>query len=174
MFLAILNDKSLEKYFQHIIEQIEIPITLDVKNIHFSKIEITFTQKDIILKSIQKILKISLPLTLKNFQTALMKILSDYKISFQDALYYPINHSVFFEGKKIVLGEIHNQILYQLILHQNSGIDKFDLYQKIWPNDKEAQINKLETHLTNFRNNLLSNINLKIQFASNKGLIKLN
>ena len=101
MFLAILNDKSLEKYFQHIIEQIEIPITLDVKNIYFSKIEITFTQKDIILKSINKILKISLPLTLKNFQTALMKILSDYKISFQDALYYPINHSVFLRVKKL-------------------------------------------------------------------------
>ena len=174
MFLIIFNEKSQEKYFRHIFEQIEIPITLDNKNIYFSKIEITFTQKEVMFKSIHMNVKISLPLTLKSFHTALMKILSDYNISFQDAFYYPINHSVFFEGKKIVLGEIHNQILCQLILHQNFGIDKFDLYQKIWPNDKDIQINKLETHLTNFRNNLFSNLNLKIQFASNKGLIKLN
>ena len=174
MFLAIFKDKLHEKYFQQIIKQIETPITLDTQDLHFSKFEITFNQKEMNLRSKDKTIKISLPLTLKSFQAALMKILSEYKIIFQNAFYYPINHCVFFDGKKIVLGEIHNQILCQLILNKNLGIDKFDLYQKIWPNDKDIQINKLETHLTNFRNNLFSNLNLKIQFASNKGLIKLN
>ncbi len=174
MFLAILEDKSYEKYFHNIYSQIQIPITLNTQDNYFSKIEIIFAQKTMNLKSSDKILKISLPLTLKSLQTAFNKILSDYKIIFQNASYHPIKHCVIFEDKKIVLGEIHNQILSQLILNQNQGIDKFDLYQKIWPLDKDILINKLETHLTNFRNNLLSNLNFKIQFSSHKGLINLN
>ena len=61
MFLIIFNEKLHEKYFQHIFEQIEIPITLDNKNIYFSKIEITFTQKEVMFKSIHMNVKISLP-----------------------------------------------------------------------------------------------------------------
>ena len=174
MFLAILENKSYEKYLLNIFSQMNIPIILNSQDNYFSKIEIIFTQKTINLKSSDKILKISLPLTLKSLQTAFNKILYDYKIIFQNASYHPIKHCVIFEDKKIVLGEIHNQILSQLILNQKLGMDKFDLYQKIWPLDKDIQINKLETHLTNFRNNLLSNLNFKIQFSSNKGLIKLN
>lgn len=174
MFLAILENKSYEKYFLNIFSQIKTPIIVNTQDNYFSKIEITFTQKTMNFKSSDKILKISLPLTLKSLQIAFNKILSDYKIIFQNASYHPIKHCVVFEDKKIVLGEIHNQILSQLILNQKLGIDKFDLYQKIWPLDKDIQINKLETHLTNFRNNLLSNLNFKIQFSSNKGLIKLN
>ena len=174
MFLAILENKSYEKYLLNIFSQIKIPIILNSQDNYFSRIEIIFTQKTMNLKSSDKILKISLPLTLKNLQNAFNKILSDYKIIFQNASYHPIKHCVIFEDKKVVLGEIHNQILSQLILNQKLGIDKFDLYQKIWPLDKDIQINKLETHLTNFRNNLLSNLNFKIQFSSNKGLIKLN
>lgn len=174
MFLAILDNKSYEKHLHNIFSQIKIPIILNTQDNYFSKIEIFFTHKTMNLKSSNRILKISLPLTLKSLQTSFIKILSDYKIVFQNALYYPIKHCVIFESKKIILGEIHNQILCQLILNQNQGIDKFDLYQKIWPIDKDLQINKLETHLTNFRNNLFSNLNFKIQFSSNKGLIKLN
>ena len=174
MFLAILDNKSYDKHFHNIFSQIKIPIILDSQDNYFSKIEIFFNQKTIQLKIADKILKISLPLTLKSLQSSLIKILSDYKIVFQNALYYPIKYCVIFEGKKVILGEIHNQILCQLILNQSQGIDKFDLYQKIWPLDKDTQINKLETHLTNFRNNLLANLNFKIQFSSNKGLINLN
>ena len=83
MFLAILDDKSYEKYFQNIYSQIQIPITLNTQDNYFSKIEIIFAQKTMNLKSSDKILKISLPLTLKSLQTALNKILSDYKIIFK-------------------------------------------------------------------------------------------
>ena len=168
MFLAILEDKSYERYFNNIYSQIQIPITLNTQDNYFSKIEIIFAQKTMNLKSSDKILKISLPLTLKSLQTAFNKILSDYKIIFQNASYYPIKHCVIFKDKKIVLGEIHNQILSQLILNQNQGNESLIYIKKYEPLDKDIQINKLETHLTNFRNNLLSNLNFKIQFSSHK------
>ena len=46
--------------------------------------------------------------------------------------------------------------------------------KKIWPLDKDYQINKLDTHLSNFKNILMSNIKFEIQFSSTKGIIKLN
>ena len=38
-----------------------------------------------------------------------------------------------------------------LILNKSSGVDKFELYKKIWPLDKDYQINKLDTHLSNLK-----------------------
>ena len=174
MFLIKFNDKYFEKYFIEVLKQTKIPIVLDEKEKYFSKIEIFYHSREIIIRNTQKSFKLALPCLLESLFSNLMTILSDFKINIQNFDYYPISNLVIFKDQKIVLGDIHNKILINLILYQTSGIDKFELYKKIWPLDKDYQINKLDTHLSNLKNILINKIKFEIEFSSNKGLIKLN
>ena len=174
MFLIQFNEKYYENYFIDVLQQIKIPITFDEKEKYFSKIEIIQQSREIIIKNNQMSLKLALPCLIESFLSNLMKIFLDFKVNFQNSQFYPINNLVIFQNQKIVLGDIHNKILTSLILHKTTGINKFDLYKKIWPLDKDYQINKLDTHLSNFKNILMSNIKFEIQFSSSKGIIKLS
>ena len=42
----------------------------------------------------------------------------------------------------------------------------------IWPNDKDVQLNKLDTHMTNLKNKL-KEIGLNIRFVTNSGKVQL-
>jgi len=52
-------------------------------------------------------------------------------------------------------------------------MEKVDLYKNIWPKDKDYQMNKLDTHLTNLKNYIYEKIDLKLNFSSISGQIKL-
>ena len=73
----------------------------------------------------------------------------------------------------INLKNIHNLILNYLTLYKENGIEKHKLYSIIWPNDKDISINKLDSHLTNLKNEIFDCIGFNIQFNSNKKIIKL-
>ena len=60
-----------------------------------------------------------------------------------------------------------------LLLNSDRGINKVDLIKTIWPNDKEIFFNKLDTHLTNLKNNLSKEIDYDLKFSSKSGIIKL-
>ena len=174
MFLIQFNDNYYEKYFIDVLHQTKIPITFDEREKYFSQIEIIHQAREIIIKNNHMSLKLALPCLIESLFSNLMNIFLDYKVNFQNSHYYPINNLVICKNQKIVLGDIHNKILTSLILYKNTGIDKFDLYKKIWPSDKDYQINKLDTHLSNFKNILMNNIKFEIQFSSSKGIIKLS
>ena len=61
-----------------------------------------------------------------------------------------------------------------LLMSMENGISRKELYFHIWPNDKDIQINKLDTHLTNLKNYLLENLNLKLNIISQKNAVYLN
>ena len=71
------------------------------------------------------------------------------------------------------LNFISNEILRNLYLYKERGIDKNILYSSIWPQDKEILINKLDTHLTNTKNLIQDNFNIELKYASKKGIVKL-
>ncbi len=71
------------------------------------------------------------------------------------------------------LNYISNEILRNLYLYKEGGIDKNILYSSIWPKDKEILINKLDTHLTNTKNLIQDNFNIELKYASKKGIVKL-
>ena len=60
-----------------------------------------------------------------------------------------------------------------MILSYPDRIEKVDLYNNIWPKDKDYQMNKLDTHLTNLKNYIYEKIDLKLNFSSISGQIKL-
>ena len=65
-------------------------------------------------------------------------------------------------------------IFQELIRAKDTGIKKTNLYSIIWPNDYNIQINKLDTHLTNLKNFLKSEINYELNYLSQSGIIKIN
>tara|TARA_B100000035_G_C20986468_1_gene548053 strand:+ start:212 stop:736 length:525 start_codon:yes stop_codon:yes gene_type:complete len=174
MFLIKFNNSIYEKYLIDVLKQKTLPVTFCNNSKYFSQIEFNIQPKEITLKNEQKKQRILLPFLLENLSSCLMSFLSDYLVMVQSAQYFPINNTLIFKEKKIVLGDIHNKIMTHLILNKSSGVDKFELYKKIWPLDKDYQINKLDTHLSNLKNILMNDIKFKIKFSSNKGLIRLN
>jgi len=75
------------------------------------------------------------------------------------------------KSSSLKLRNTHNLILREALKFKNQGINKVDLYKKIWPNDVDIQINKLDTHLTNLKNLLLEYFGYKLKFKSNQGKI---
>ena len=61
-----------------------------------------------------------------------------------------------------------------LLLNTDSGIEKNELIKYIWPKDKEVFFNKLDTHLTNLKNQVSSDLNLDLNFSSKSGILKLS
>jgi len=53
------------------------------------------------------------------------------------------------------------------------GMPKNSLYKKLWPNDKEISINKLDTHLTNLKNDFETKFGQNLNLVSSKGNIRL-
>ena len=78
------------------------------------------------------------------------------------------------ENKISFLSDIQNEIMIHLLLNLSNGIDKIELIQNIWPNDKDIFFNKLDTHLTNLKNQLLTDIDFKLKFSSKSSLLKLS
>ena len=63
------------------------------------------------------------------------------------------------------LSNIQNHILSLLITSPN-GINKNQLYKVVWPHNKDYSVNKLDTHLTNLKKKLKTEIEVDIQIKS--------
>ena len=94
-----------------------------------------------------------------------------FGIEVNGAKFYPLRQSLEFKNKHINLGNIHFTIFSHLLLNCNEGSNKVELYKSIWPLDKEYQINKLDTHLTNLKNYLKEKLNFSLIFSTNLGSI---
>ena len=71
------------------------------------------------------------------------------------------------------MGSIHNSIISSLLLNIDEGVNKLSLYGKIWPNDKNIQINKLDTHITNLKNKLNNDLGFDLNLVSISGNLRL-
>ena len=63
--------------------------------------------------------------------------------------------------------------MISLLLNIEEGIEKTKLIKKIWPKDKDIFFNKLDTHLTNLKNQLQNDLNFNLKFSSKSGILKL-
>ena len=76
--------------------------------------------------------------------------------------------------KTTLLSEIQNNIMIYLLLNLDNGIEKIELMKNIWPKDKDIFLNKLDTHLTNLKNQIYNDLNSEIKFSSKSGILKLS
>ena len=173
MFLLKSNDEFTLKSISHLFNQREFYYTLDENKKYFFIVKIKKFQKELQIKSLQKISTLKLPSTFHELSTALSKLLHDHSIEIGSIKFYPYRQSLHYKDRHTNLGNIHFIILKQFILSHPDTIEKEDLYKNIWPKDKEYQMNKLDTHLTNLKNYLDEKIDIKLNFSSISGKIKL-
>jgi len=175
IFKIISNNTILEKEIYSLIETkidqrfsfSEIDNFLFVINIQ-ENISATFLNSDF-----SKIIKIQKPFSFKSVLDAIDKILNNYEYNLQSVIYAPFRQELVNQTKKLKLTDIHNLILVNLIMYQYE-IDKNILYKKIWPKDKEIQINKLDTHLTNLKNLINKNIDYDLKFKTQKNILMID
>ena len=59
------------------------------------------------------------------------------------------------------------------LIISKSGINKDKLYRLIWKKDKDISINKLDTHLTNLKNQLKKDLGMNAYFQSQDKTLRL-
>ena len=175
IFKIISNNPILEKEIYSLLE-----IKID-QRFSFSEIDNFLfvlkiqenTSETFLNSDFSKIIKIQKPFPFKSVLDAIDKILNSYEYNLQSVIYAPFRQELVNQEKKLKLTDIHNLILINLIIYQYK-IDKNILYKKIWPKDKEIQINKLDTHLTNLKNLINQNLGYDLKFKTQKNILMID
>ena len=148
----LINDINTEKYFVNI--------------------EIDTTDNNLNLNCDGKKDYLSMPIDINSLYGQILRIISDIKISKNDYDYFPYQRVLLTKSKKSLLSDIQNTIFSNLIISK-SGINKDKLYGLIWKKDKDISINKLDTHLTNLKNQLKNDLGITANFQSQDKTLRL-
>ena len=173
--MFLIKDKTNNFSSKNLIDlllQNNTNIIVSTSKNYFSSIELSFEENGIILIFEKRQFVLKNPISFNDFHDKLLLIISDYKVSFQEFEYFPLQQKVHNKNKTKKLTYTHAIILNNLILNQD-GINKSDLYKIIWPADKEMSLNKLDTHLTNLKNIFVKDLKCPLDYFSKNGLLKL-
>ena len=140
---------------------------------HQILIKIINTDKIITLEINGEKIELMLPVDINTLITQILKKILDTNFLLGDCKYFPYQRIISSSKRKSLLSDIQNIIITNLIL-TDVGIDKESLYKKIWKRDKSIFINKLDTHLTNLKNQIYNDLNFEIKFSSKSGILKLS
>ena len=168
------KDSFILKSFQNLFEQKKLfIIDCDAEN-YFHNLEISRIDNEIhFLLNKKNNLNWKTPTTFHKIFKKIYDNLSNDFIYISDMKYYPLKNIIESGSKKLQLSEIQNSILLILYLHLKNGINKENLAKIIWPKDKNISINKLDTHLTNLKNQIAKDLNFNLKFSSKSSLLKL-
>ena len=167
------DDDFLKKNFIDLFDQKNFFLSLYLSDQHF--FVITILKKEGFLEFLinDEKIKFNLPKSFSEIFEKLFKKISNISIIVENYEYYPFKQLMKKNEKNILLTDIQNTIMCNLLLNSKKGINKTDLIKIVWPNDKEIFFNKLDTHLTNLKKNLLTDIGYDLKFSSKAGIIKL-
>lgn len=135
-------------------------------------IEVNEIEKHLILIVNGSKTKLSLPVDLNILASEISKSVMDINYTIGKNKYFPYQRLITDLDKKSYLSDIQNIIISKLLIY-DEGIDKDLLYKSIWKRDKQISINKLDTHLTNLKSQLKSDLQLKINFQSQNKILRL-
>ncbi len=161
-------------FLEHIIKllnQRNFPLIKNQIINDYGTIEFIINKNNISLKFNNSEVNIKKPFDLNTLWNSLDGLLSNHKISFDYLFYYPMKEYLKYQNNNLKLTHTHNLIIQEILQNQDSKISKNDIYKKIWPNDVNIQINKLDTHLTNLKNTLYDQFSYELKFSSTGGFI---
>lgn len=138
----------------------------------FATINIVVKNNNIYLECEDKQENLSLPIEVNLFLGQILRIISDIKISKEEYDYFPYQRVLIRDSKKSLLSDIQNIIFSNLVISK-SGINKDNLYSLIWKKDKDISMNKLDTHLTNLKNQLKNDLGITANFQSQDKTLRL-
>ena len=167
------HDEFIQTSLTNLISQINSRlITLD-KGLSFVHIEAKKNNDQLHLLYNEKKEAIKTPININDFFDIIYQLIFEKAVNINKFAFYPFKQVILYKDTEIKLNFISNEILRNLYLYRQNGIDKNILYSLIWPQDKEILINKLDTHLTNTKNFIQDNFDIEIKYASKKGILKL-
>lgn len=167
MYLIESNNKFFEKHLTQILFQKGIDVTNDSSSKFFERIYIDLLGHSIkVIKREEIMFTSKLPISIEILFNKVSDFLSKIFVNFQDVLYYPFSQKLEYQNKFIKLGIIHNTIFSICLLNLEQGIDKYRLYKNLWPEDKDIYMNKLDTHLTNFKTKIKTDLFKEIKLIT--------
>ena len=164
-------DSFLEIHFNNLIRQLNLYRVDTNKN--FISIDLLTNNNQLIIGVVGENIKFKLPLIFDEFFVSLKTKLINTFLTIENIKFYPFKNLIVYNDLNFYLKDIHNIIFSNLILDIDRGINKTDLYKILWPLDKDISINKLDTHLTNLKNQIYDNLKLQLQINSKNNLLKL-
>lgn len=173
MFELIANDLFFKKKLISLLNFKQNIFICDDQSSTFASIKFEFNNAKILISLEKNSVLLKTPCRFEVLSKAVRGLLSNLTLTYNHMIYSPIHQTCEYQKNSSNLNNIHNIILANLLLNLTMGINKADLYKKIWPIDKDIQINKLDTHLTNLKNKLRNEINFDVKFSSNRGKISL-
>ncbi len=174
MFKFSSNCNFTKKNIISLLNQKGLMTTYDQKNKDFFHLKISLSDKSLEINIDKDNFSFSLPFEFHYFFSVLMKKLNNVSLNYPNFIYFPFKQTIIADNNEATLRNTHNTIMKNLLLSKENGISRKELYFYLWPNDKDIQINKLDTHLTNLKNYLLENLNLKLNIISQKNFVYLN
>lgn len=175
MFKFKSNNFFYEKKITNLVKQKKLFFYDDYLTEDFDSINLEFSSSSMKVQYKNKTFIASLPIDIGSFFQKIKTLLADFYIIHSLFKYFPFNQSLISNNNtRLFLRDTHNIILFNLLIRNKNGMSKINLYKSIWPNDKNIQMNKLDTHLTNIKNYLSSEANIKIEMGSEKNIIKIN
>ena len=165
------NDEFFNSIINNVLIQKNLINDINDENF-FATINIEINDRNLYLECYEKKEHLSIPVDLNFFFVQIYKIISDIKISIDEYDYFPYQRVLVKHSQKSLLSDIQNTIFSNLIISK-SGINKDKLYGLIWKKDKDISINKLDTHLTNLKNQLKKDLSMTANFQSQDKNLRL-
>ena len=147
-------------------------LTNDENKSVFKKIHFENLNESIKISTDEIKIDLKKPILYNNLHSNLFSLISNTSFNFNDFTYYPLLQKIENQNTNIKLTYTHSIILNNLLLNK-SGIEKLYLYKILWPKDKNIQLNKLDTHLTNLKNLFLKKFNYNLNYFSKKSILNL-
>ena len=176
ILIHLLNMYQIETkdlFFKDIITKLLIQKNFPVHNkknsTTYGTINIKILENSLSITYENDVLNFNAPIDFNKLWSGLYNLLLNHRIILNSLEYFPLKEEIVYNKSNLKLRNTHNQIIREIVLSQNYSIIKEDLYKSIWPLDKEVQINKLDTHLTNLKNLFKDNLNYDLNFKSNSG-----
>jgi hypothetical protein len=167
------DNKFYAKNIIGLLNQKNIFASLDDSCPKFYELKLKFYEKKASINFHDETIILDLPLSFESLLKKIRNILSKKFVEVSNFSYNPLMQNILFHNKECQLGVIHNIIFSNLVLNLNNGLEKNVLYSLLWPNDKNIQINKIDTHITNLKNKIKKDLSLDIKINSSAGIIKL-
>lgn len=165
------KDKYFLSIFNNLLEQKNFFFNSSSDN-HYAIINIEVNLNNILLDINGNRVKLSLPIDTNLFFKQILKMISDIKILIGKYYYFPYQRLLISNEDRTMLSDIQNTIFSNLI-NSPMGLNKNKLYNIIWKKDKDISINKLDTHLTNLKNQLKDDLGIKAKFQSRDKMLTL-
>tara|TARA_B100002019_G_scaffold290722_1_gene309069 strand:+ start:1669 stop:2202 length:534 start_codon:yes stop_codon:yes gene_type:complete len=173
IYLECKNDLLIRE-LASIFYQCDMPLTTNPDIDVFMKLSLEIFDRSISVKTDNDKFSLAIPIEVVEFNKQIIQKCQNLVFQYKLMKYYPFKQLIIFKDKQVVLRNTHNIIFKSLLLNMNNkGINKKELYEKVWPNDKNLQMNKLDTHLTNLKNYLYSDLDLSISILSKSNHTKL-